>query len=191
MKFTEASITDYPAIYKRYMKDFPKSERKPFSMIMANVYKKKISKVFVLKDNNKLCGYAVTIRRGKNKLILLDYLAVDPSMRSKGCGSRILEELSKEFMGTAGIFLEIETPGKGTSEPENEQRSRRQEFYERNGFEMQKLMLDLFGVDMRIMYLPIKKKFSDEEFYSAINDFYDKFFENKTLRSKIIIDKSF
>ncbi len=185
MELKKASLGDYPAIYKSYKRDFPKSERKPFAVILSNVYLRRVSDIYVMKDGGRVLGFAVLVSCGKDGLVLLDYLATSPEVRSGGIGSKILAALPGKYSDKAGIFGEIETPGAAGDEAEDKLRSRRQGFYERNGFTTHAVKLDLFGVDMRLIYYPIKKKLKDRELMAAAERFYDDFFRNKALRQRI------
>ena len=188
MELKKASVGDYPAIYKSYVRDFPRSERKPFAVILGNVYIRRISDIYVMKEGKEMLGFAVLVSCGEDELVLLDYLATSPEVRSGGIGSKILAALPEKYPGKAGIFGEIETPGAAGDEAEDRLRSRRQGFYERNGFHTYKVKLDLFGVDMRLIYRPIKRQFDDREIMGAAERFYDAFFRNKQLRRRIRLE---
>lgn len=153
----KATIFDLATIYKNYMKDFPKSERKPFLMILKNQYITNKSDILVLKENKTVLAYAIAIKESTHNCVLLDYLATISAGRSKGYGTKMIEGLKQFYHDKDGIIIEIEECGKGDTAEENINRDRRKAFYEKNGFLMQAVHLVLFGVQMHIMYLPIKR----------------------------------
>lgn len=169
-------------IYKNYVKDFPKNERKPIVVLLKNAYIKKISNILTLDDDDKPVAYTIAVNCGKHNCILVDYLATIGNIRSKGYGSEFIELLKEYYSDKAGIFVEIERCGLGKSEKENIQRKRRLAFYEKNGFEMTNIDLNLFGVDMNILYLPIKKPMPKNVFNVMTEIYNDVFGRAKSAR---------
>ena len=65
------------------------------------------------------------------KLAYIFFLAVDPDRQGDGYGSQALEVIKERYQDyTMGLSSERPSP----EAPNNEQRIRRQNFYERNGF---------------------------------------------------------
>lgn len=109
---------------------FAENERKPlkdlFDLIDENRYE-----IWGLFDENIMQGYA-TLWKAKNvPIILLDYLGVNKKLRNKGIGTDILGYLNGLEIP---IVVESELPVKEASDFENSIRSRRIEFYKKNGF---------------------------------------------------------
>lgn len=167
----KAGVGDFFTIYRSYKHDFPKSERKPFWMILQNVYHKKCSDILTLKEENKTVAYAITLKKSRYKAVLLDYLATLETGRSKGYGSRFLQGMKQFYAEKSGIFIEIEACGMGETKEENEIRERRKAFYLRNGFVMLPIHLVLFGIDMHVMYLPIQQQLPENPL-ETLKDLY-------------------
>ena len=157
------------SVYKRYLKDFPKSERKPLGLLISYIIKKQAD-ILLLYDGDKPVAYAVVLTDSKYNAVLLDYLATFSEYRSKGYGSEFIKAFRRYYADKSGIIIEIEEVGKAESERENVLRKRRKEFYLRNGFEMQPVKLLLFGVDMNMLYLKIND--SKADFVDMANDIY-------------------
>lgn len=147
-------------IYRLYHSAFPRSEKKPFSMILK-MCKKGKSDAWYCENDGKFAGLVITIN-GPDK-ILLDYLAVNEKMRGRGVGSKLLREMRKIYTGK-GIFLEIETV---KEDAENaEERKRRKKFYLSNGMTELRVQVELFGVDMELLGYDCSLTFEEyREFY--------------------------
>ena len=81
-------------------------------------------------------------------IILIDYLAVLPALRSKGIGTDALEYARKMF-DEKRIILEIETTKKPCADLKN--RIKRKSFYTKNGLLECDFDVDLFGVEMEVL----------------------------------------
>lgn len=132
-------------IYCLYRRTFPRSERKPFQIILS-MHRKGKTDVWYFETNRRFAGFATTIN--DDQLILLDYLAVKKQLRGQGIGSRILRELKQRYRGK-GIFTEIES----AYEPASNQveRIRRKQFYLANGMLPSRVMASVFGVKMELL----------------------------------------
>ncbi len=91
-------------VKKIYVDSFPKEERMPFLMMLLLT---KITQTDFLAfyDQKVLCGfvYAATIEN----IAFIMFLAVDQCIRSKGYGSKILEEMQKIYSNNK-IIISIE-----------------------------------------------------------------------------------
>lgn len=137
-------LLDWLRIHRLYAKSFPRSERKPFGRIVSMMRAGK-SDVWCFEKNGRFAGFASTIK--DVELILIDYLAVVPKLRSCGVGSAMLAAMKQ--CAEKPLFVEIESmyePGAGQQE-----RIRRKQFYLRNGFEPMNVMADVFGVKMELL----------------------------------------
>ncbi|MBS4796720.1 MAG: GNAT family N-acetyltransferase [Actinomyces sp. oral taxon 181] len=96
------------------------------------------------------CGVTFTIH--SDDLLFVVFLATNPALRSRGYGTRILDQLKERFPGFA-IALEIEPM---TTDASNfHQRERRLAFYQRNGFVETGLYTDYEGDQYEVLrYLP-------------------------------------
>ncbi len=126
MELRKVKKQDYPAVKELYLSAFPARERKPFFMLMQ---KRHEPGVLVLEEEG-FCGFISLITW--QDVMYVDYFAVDPGLRGRKLGSRVLEELQKRYPDHR-IMLEIERLDELADN--NAQRIRRRKFYERSGFE--------------------------------------------------------
>ena len=147
-------------IYRLYQSAFPRSEKKPFSVIL-DMWKKQKSDVWYCEQDGKFAGLVITIN-GTDK-ILLDYLAVSAKMQGCGIGSKLLHAMRRLYAGK-GIFLEIEAVKENV---ENyEERKRRKKFYLSNGMKELNVYVELFGVAMELLGYDCSLTFEEyREFY--------------------------
>ena len=158
-------LKQWAEIYKLYQKAFPRSEKKPFSMIFK-MYRKGITDVWRFTRNGKFAGLIITIN-GENH-ILLDYLAVDEQQRGTGIGSEILQLMRNHYAGK-GVFLEIESVYEACDN--NAERVRRKHFYEKSGMTSMEVFVWLFGVKMELMGFDCRLSF--EEYHDFYRDNYN------------------
>lgn len=129
-----------------YEKAFPRSEKKPFGMILRGRKKGNYEIFAVEDDDGGFQGLAITMRW--EDLVLLDYFAVSPERRGTGAGSRALKALQKRYQDKK-FLLEIEsTVG---VEDRGDPRNRRKAFYLKNGMKSMDFLVNLFGVEMELM----------------------------------------
>jgi len=133
-------------LYHLYHTAFPRSERKPFWLIRKKFREGKFD-VWYFEEDNKFVGLAFAII-GEDGRILLDYFAVSDKIRSKGNGSRMLQQILKQYEGR-DLFGEIEV--EDPSAENNADRIRRKAFYLRNGLVEMGVRVCLFGVEMELL----------------------------------------
>lgn len=129
-----------------YEEAFPRSEKKPFGMILRGRKRGNYEVLALEEDSGVFLGLAIIMRYGE--MVLLDYFAIAPYARCAGMGSRALDELLKRYQGKKFV-LEIES-AVGITDA-GDQRLRRRNFYLRNGLETADFLVNLFGVEMEIM----------------------------------------
>jgi len=114
-------------------------------------------------EEDKLCGL-LFFNVGES-MVYLFYLAVNPAIRSKGYGGKLLGWLTTRYLHKA-VVGNIEPVGFGADN--EEQRVRRLSFYERNGFRRLPLRLD----DESGLYDIISSggAFSEEEYMRLITE---------------------
>lgn len=139
-------------INRNYKKDFPKEERIPFPLLLF-INKRGMGEFLVFtEEDDSLAGYVIVNQGREGKWVLINYLAVVGEKRSKGYGGQMIALLIDYFREKEGILLEIEKPGEGKDEKENEIRRRRKDFYLKNGIKPSTAEIDLRGVLMELMY---------------------------------------
>lgn len=150
-----AGKKDMDFIKRLYAAAFPAAERKPFSLIRRQV-RRGLMELLVIADAEQPVGFAVTARAGE--VVLIDYLAISDSCRSRGYGSAALRLLTGRYAGCA-LFLEVEA---SDNRAENQaQRIARKAFYLRNGFVETGEQIRLFGVEMELLSYPDALRFAD------------------------------
>lgn len=146
MKLVKAKTRiHWKEIHKLYEAAFPSYEKKPFWLIRLK-NKQGRADVWHLEDEGKFIGLAITM--SSPELVLLDYFAIDESLRGKGFGSESLKALQKQYEDRH-FFLEIESIYDEC--PNVEQRLRRKQFYLKNGMTEMKMMANLFGTNMEVL----------------------------------------
>lgn len=119
----------YRAVKRLYLSAFPPEERRPLSSLwLLSAIRSKVSLLAYL-DGKDLCGFTLTV--DSKKYLYISFIAVDPALRGKGIGSRILERLRMEHPEKA-LLVEVESPEEGVDN--YTQRVQRIAFYRRNGF---------------------------------------------------------
>lgn len=140
-----AGVLRWVQLYRLYLKAFPPSERKPFSII-AKRHRSGKNDLWCLERDSKFLGFAAMVNA--EQTVLLDYLAVEPRLRGQGIGTQALAKL-KETYPRQGFFVEIESP----FEPgvDQIQRQKRKQFYLHSDMKPMKVMADVFGVKMELL----------------------------------------
>ncbi|MDO3412529.1 GNAT family N-acetyltransferase [Saccharibacillus sp. CPCC 101409] len=129
-----------PAIRSLYESAFPPNEKAPLAILLHKARKDFVD-FLAFYDGDVQAGFAYLV--AERDLVFLMYLAVEPSLRSKGYGSRILRELRQLYPGSR-IVLNIEAQEPGASNAA--ERRRRKAFYVRNGYSGSGLLVKEFGV---------------------------------------------
>ncbi len=134
------------AMQTLYKEAFPKSERKPFPLMLKK-REEGVMELQALEDaQGEFCGLAITILY--QDMVLLDYFAIVSKKRGQGTGSEAFALLRHKY-AQKRFFLEIE---RTDVEAENIlQRQKRKAFYLRNGLTETALYVELFGVEMEVL----------------------------------------
>lgn len=135
----------YKEYRKTYESSFPYEELKPWGMLL-DLANSKIMTLHAYSDNDKFVG--LTGVTSKNGYTLVNYLAIDQSVRSQGYGSRILHHLLEEYKDQK-LFLEVEQVH--PCYHKFEQRQRRRNFYLANGMHQTPLYISLYGINMEVL----------------------------------------
>ena len=128
MEILNANQKPWKEIKEIYMEAFPNAERKPFFTVRRSVNKGK-SLLLTAMENEVLQGFVMAIPY-KN-MVMVDYLAVSSKIRSRGTGSKMMQEICRYFPGEKIVLL-IERLD-DTAE-NKDQRIARRRFYFKNGF---------------------------------------------------------
>lgn len=140
-----SKIKQYFKIYKLYHKSFPACEKKPFfSMVKRNKSGK--MDMWYIEDDGIFVGLAITMNW--KDMVLLDYFAVNGTIRGGGYGSKALRLIQEHYRGKR-FFLEIENIYGNA--PNQTDRERRRKFYLNNDMQSMGMFVHLFGTDMEIL----------------------------------------
>ena len=128
-----------------YMRAFPKSERKPFKL-MVQKQAEGTMELLSIEEENAFLGLAIFAH--DKDIALLDYFAISDDLRGQGIGSRAIKALQKIYAGKRFV-LEIEPTKKPCDDLE--MRQHRKAFYLRNGLHTMDFDVNLFGVEMEVL----------------------------------------
>jgi len=149
-----STMPELPQVEALYNAAFPAEER-PFSVKDAMAYIEKNGNVELAAafDEGVMVGfYAIEVRENH---IYLQFIAVNQQIRGKGYGGRILSKLLEENKDRV-FFASIEKPVPG--EDGFEIKTRRQQFYERNGM----ITVDRCRVVNGVKFIVVTNKTGEE-----------------------------
>ncbi len=133
----------------RLCRDFPADEVKPFDLLEKLCAEGSYHCYLFYEQPEVPVGYACMMRMGR--FTLLDYLAVEPSMRGGGYGSQILPILVEMLPEGGTLLIEAENPACAASLEDRSVRLARVRFYKKAGMRMTEVLEKAFGVDFRIL----------------------------------------
>lgn len=128
-----------------YFDSFPKNERMPFLMMVA-MSKLWNTEFLGFYDGDTLCGFVYLAHN--SKIVFVMFFAVDKTLRSKGYGSAILQDIQNKYPDKK-IIISIEPCDNYA--PDMELRTRRKDFYMRNGYHETGYMMKLNGIVQEII----------------------------------------
>ena len=169
------SVTNLKTLLKvrrLYLDAFPGFERLPFWVLLYKA-KKSDSKLSAIYNGDQFVG--LTNVAYYQDIVYLFYLAIDPTLRSHGYGSKILH-LLKENYPEKRIFLNIE---KIDEMSDNfAQRVKRKKFYQQNGFQNADFEVETDAVTYEILYTggPVARQDYDLLFKSYLHPIIRKLF---------------
>ncbi|MCM1123798.1 MAG: hypothetical protein NC416_14540 [Eubacterium sp.] len=201
----KASLETAHEIYEAYLKkDFPPEEIKSFSVI-EKMWKKSGYFVYVFYENapehskeqieehsreqsnvdeqRVPCAYAFLLADNKERMLLLDYFAVLEQKRGKGYGSYAFSLLRKVCADWNALLIEVESDELADIDEETRMmRKRRISFYARAGCLMTDVTSRLWGVDYRIMAMPLSNEYSEERTAERLWSLYKGMYDEQKLR---------
>ncbi len=163
-----------------YMQAFPKSERKPWKLLIEKQSEGTMELLSIEDEDGSFLGLAIFAF--DKDLALLDYFAIAGNRRGQGTGSKAIGILQERYLEKR-FLLEIESTKHPV--PDLAIRKSRKAFYLRNGLHPMSFDVSLFGVEMEVLsncehltyeeYLDIYKhacgrEFSDKIFLIDQND---------------------
>lgn len=184
LKAKRLTLTQAEEIYDIYLKaDFPPEEVKPFSAIKRMWEQEKYHAYGFYEqteEKDTLCAYAFLMADRERRMLLLDYFAVCSHLRGSGYGTLALARLRGECADWKGILVEVEDDElPGLTEETVRTRRRRISFYTNAGCQMTTARSWLWGVDYRIMVLPVMDPHAGEHAAGKIRSVYQCMYEEK------------
>ena len=183
--------------------DFPSDELKPFSMI-EKLWNNKcyfgygfyeadgknevsaFSETAEIKPSEHILrAYAFLMADDSTNMLLLDYFAVCEEARGKGYGSAALNLLKENCIDWDGILFEVEDETGAESEEEKLIRRRRIAFYEKSGVIMTDTKSHVFGVDYKLMVMPLASEAAGEHIDEKLTSMY------KLMLPKMVFEREF
>ncbi len=192
----DGELEDLQRLYKNFERDFPVNERKELkhleSLMLKKQYKLVLAKHKVFEE---IVGYALVYKVEKNKVIWLDYMAIEEKYQDSGYGTLLFNKIiESETKGITGVFMEVEIPDENSA-CFNEQKKRIQ-FYERLG--AKKLEINYLlptkngGVPLFLYFKPapnlsfLPKEQIKETIYSVFNYIHTDILERDIIFKKFI-----
>lgn len=159
-------------VKKIYVDSFPKEERMPFPM-MVLLTKITHTDFLAFYDKGTLCGfiYSANIKN----ITFIMFFAVDKRIRSKGYGSKILEEMQRLYPDSK-IVISIERCDVDAKNIND--RIRRKNFYLKNGYIDTGYLIELSKIEQEII---IKNGIFDKD---ELYNFFVKY-SNGTMKPRI------
>ncbi len=154
----ELSLAQVRAVYAgRMQEDFPPDEIKPLSAIERAMGRGQYVCYGAMAGADILAyAFFVALKEGEKQFALFDYLAVKKEARCTGVGSAFLQALmTGPLKGMTAVLLEIDDPAFALDAEEEAVRNRRLRFYLRNGLVDTSVTAVVFGVEFRILALPV------------------------------------
>ena len=169
---TNLSKTELKKLKILYKRAFPKSERKPFAMILRSWCENR-GEIYGVFSGDKFAGLVLTLI--SPNAVLIDYLAILPKFQSQKIGSAVLSKIMQIY-SEKSIFCEIEST-ENLQNSLNSAKFKRKKFYLLNGLFGTGVKISLWGVKMEL--LSTKKEASFDEYFQIYRHAYGDKFELK------------
>lgn len=123
---------EFELFYKIYSESIEKSEQKPKQQILEMCGRQDYL-VRNLYSRGMMVGFTLSFLNTEKKFALLEYMAVDPSIRSQGFGSELLKDLTDYLRSRDFQWLVLEVDSPYQKAKDQSARVKRVAFYEKNG----------------------------------------------------------
>lgn len=146
----QAAKPQYLRRLKRlYKQAFPRYERKPWQLLRQTAAGGRAEMLAVLDEQRRFCALAICLFW--QDVALLDYLAVEQKMRSRGLGAQIMPLLLQRYPQKR-LLLESERPGAPYTNLADCRR--RLAFYQKCGMQDTGLAVRLYISDYLLLWAP-------------------------------------
>ena len=171
-------------LYKeRMLKDFPEEELAQLSLVLDAI-DEGYGKCYALAEDDEILAYALFGHFGEYSFF--DYCAVREDLRGQGVGSVLLKMLREELAAAEIIFGEVIDPECADSEEERKIRTRRLDFYIRDGFINTGIKVKIFGVDYVLVDMVIRDPIPTEEIREMYESLYRAFLSEEEFKENVI-----
>ena len=146
---------------------FTGSERKSLSIHRIRQEEGKAD-IWYFEENNTFIGYAIATP-GRDK-VLINYLAVTPSMRGQNLGSIILKKLQQQYAGK-GLFAEVDIIPEGY--PDKHRKFLRKQFYLKAGMKELGVLASYYETHLELVGIDCEMTFESYfQFYAETYNMY-------------------
>lgn len=175
-------------IYETYaQEDFPPEEIKPVSVI-EETWKRGNYHAYGFYEGTTLCAYAFFVADEEKRVLLLDYFAVLKTRRGQRIGSRALALLRETCAEWNALVIEVEDDELPEIDQETRDiRRRRISFYQEAGCYMTAVRSRLWGVDYRIMVMPLADPYAQGCMADKLHAIYRKLYGEDVLQQHFAI----
>lgn len=156
--------------------DFPSAEIKPLAVLHHLMDQGLYEPYGWYDEEGALTAYTFFVKAPQSKMLLLDYFAVCSQYRSHGYGGQCLAQMKQLYQDVVGILAEVEDPLKSESAEEEQIRTRRIAFYQRNGLRQTAVRSVLFGVPYVVLYFPVNGDCADAQLLEELDAVYHTLF---------------
>ena len=164
IKFTEIQNSEEKNKVKSlFQRAIPANERTPFFWLWWKRKRPAVSFVNVYDDEDWVGAVFFSTHKD---LVYVWIFAIDDTVRSKGYGSAVFTEI-KRLYPNHRILLGIEEPHENAKN--NEQRIKRKQFYERNGFRSTGIIVKQF-VSLELMLIGDTETFHIDELFETMKE---------------------
>ena len=184
------SLPQIRALYRERMKqDFPPDELKPLAMIEKALARDEYICYGAVNGKDILAyAYFVKLKEQEKPYALFDYYAVRQDIRDRGVGSRFMQALiAGPLRGMDCVLLEVDDPARAETPEETDKRKRRLAFYLRNGLRDADVKATVYGVQFKILTLPVGKALSREEVRQKYAALYRALLPESLFQEKVFI----
>ena len=163
--------------------DFPPTELKPPELLSAAFDTGAYFARGLFDENGTMLAYAYFFSAGD--YMLLDYFAVDRSLRGQGVGSKALEFI-KEMpeLSARKLLLEVEDPDFSADSADNDIRVRRISFYLHGGIADTGARSRVFGADYRLL---CPQPISKEDALRGIGELYKSLLPTPIFEKNVVL----
>ena len=132
-------------VFDLYEEAFPVVEKKPQQMLRKLVDSGRME-ILAVTEGEEFIGLVMNLMY--ERAAILDYFAITPSKRGGGYGGQVIRRLLNQFEGKKYIFeIEMQDPA-----AENAlERSRRKQFYLRNGLRETGVLANVYDTDFELL----------------------------------------